>query len=134
MLNLDKLRTDTAAETEGAWFTLGNGFRAKIARLNEHAVGERMREELGPANLKLARDGKLPDVDYLRARRIAIGISCVRDFDPVTYQGGEFGYSPENLATLMRDDALHDIRDGIAVIAESEVAFRESFLKDAEKN
>lgn len=134
MLNLDKLRTDTVAETDGAWFTLGNGMRVKIARLNEHAIGDAIREELGPAGVKSARDGKLADTVYARARRIAIGLTSVRDWEPVQYQGGEFGFSPSNLSALLRDDALHDIRDGIATIAESEAAFRESFLKDAEKN
>jgi len=134
MLDLDKLRTDTAAESEGAWFTLGNGMRVKIARLNEHTIGDVIRSELGPEKVKLARDGKLADTLYSRARRIAIGLTSVRDWEPVQYQGGEFAFSPDNLGTLLRDDALHDIRDGIATIAESEAAFRESFLKDAEKN
>lgn len=134
MLNLDKLRTDTVAEADGAWFTLSMGFRARIARLNHHTVGELTRQELGPANLKLLRDQKLADSVYLRARMIAIGLACVRDFEPVQYQGREVAYSAENLGSLLRDDALHDIRDGIAMIAESDVAFRESFLSDAEKN
>lgn len=134
MLDLDKLRTDTAAETDGAWFTLGNGMRVKIARINEHTIGDAIRAELGPANVKLAREGKLADALYSRVRRIAIGMTSVRDWEPVQYQGREFSFSPDNLGTLMRDDALHDIRDGIAAIAESEAAFRESFLKDAEKN
>lgn len=134
MLNLDSLRTDPKSESEGAWFTLANGMRVKIARASEHAIGDHLRAELGAERLTALRKGTLGDAEFGRVRRIAVAMACTRDWEPVQYAGAEFKFSPENLSTLVHDEALHDIRDGIALIADSDVAFRESFLRDAEKN
>lgn len=134
MLNLDKQRTDTGAESGGAWFTLIGGMRVKVARVDETALSDALGKELGLEGLKAARDGKLPDRDFARARNIAIGLLCLKDWEPVELAGAEFPFSDDNRQTLLRDDSLHDIRDGIAQIAQSQAAFREAFLKDAEKN
>jgi hypothetical protein len=134
MLNLDKLRTDTAAETEGAWFTLTCGMRVKVARATQHVLTHYLSAELGPEQTQALRKGKLSAEALQRASAIATARACIRDWEPVEYAGGPFPFSPENADKLLRDDSLHDIREEIARFADSEVAFRESFLKDAEKN
>ncbi len=134
MLNLDGLRVDTQAETAGAWFTLSCGMRVKIARASEHALTAELREELGEDGLQSLRKGKLTADELRRAQTIAVGRACVREWEPVNAYGGEFAFSRDSLLKLLRDDGLHDIRDEIGRLADSSIAFRESFLRDAEKN
>lgn len=134
MLDLDKLRTNTAAETDGAWFTLTCGMRVKIARATQHVLTQFLSTELGPEHTQALRKGKLsPDI-LQRASAIATARACLRDWEPVEYAGAPFLFTTENADKLLRDDSLHDIREEIARLADSEMAFRESFLKDAEKN
>lgn len=134
MLNLDQLRVDTKAESEGAWFTLTCGMRVKLARASEHAVSAAVRDELGDEGLLALRKGKLSAEQLKRVQNIAIGRASVRDWEPVDCYGGEFLFSQDNLLRLLRDDGLHDIRDEIGRLADSSMSFREAFLRDAEKN
>ncbi len=134
MIDLDALKTDPKAESEGKPFTLRCGMKVTIARANTPNYRQKLAELMSPYFGLIRAKKPLPDGVYADITIKVIASAVILDWEPVSYGGDKFEYSPENAEKLLRDPKLHDIVEEISEISGSADAFREQMLVDAEKN
>lgn len=134
MINLDDFAVDVKAEADGREFTLRCGMVMTIARSTSLGYQQAMRELMEPY-LPALRAKKPIGAQVLEDIGIkAMASKLILGWQPVSYKGERFEYSAENAEILLRDERLHDIREEISQIAGSADAFRETLLKESEKN
>lgn len=109
--NFARFRTDEAAENEGVWFEVGEGFEIKVARLGNRKHAETYaRLTSTPAVRGVVADKKLTDEQAIRIMVEAMADAILIDWKNLEEDGNPIPFSREKALELL------DVKDFRALV------------------